>query len=258
MEMETITVDAQGRVGHLTLARPDSLNPLSTQCLEELIAAAGWFDDLDTKVVIVSGQGRAFCAGADLAGFAGPAERSPRDANDTGRRMVEAIEGMRAVTIAAIQGHCVGGGVLLAAACDLRVAASGTRFAIPEVDLGIPLTWGGIPRLVREIGPAMTRELVLTCRPFDASEARELGLVNRVVREDQLGSAVGELAEQLAAKSALTLQATLRSVDDAAEAMVSTADASADADLFVEAIADPESRAVAAEYLAARQKRAQD
>lgn len=255
MDMETLTVDAHGPVGHLTLSRPESLNPLSTQCLEELIAAASWFDDTDARVVIVSGEGRAFCAGADLAGFAGPSDRSPHDANDTGRRMVEAIERMRPVTIAAIQGHCVGGGVLLAVACDLRVAAAGTRFAIPEVDLGIPLTWGGIPRLVREIGPAMTRELVLTCRPFDAAEARELGLVNRVVRDDQLTSVVEELAGELAAKSALTLEATLRSVDEAAESLTSTAGAHADADLFVAAIADPESREVAAAYLAARRSR---
>ena len=70
---------------------------------------------------------------------------------------------MRALTIARIQGWCVGGGLVLAAACDLRLAADTARFSIPEVDLGIPLAWGGIPRLVREIGPALTKELVLTC-----------------------------------------------------------------------------------------------
>ena len=95
--------------------------------------------------------------------------------------MAEAIESMRAITIARIHGHCVGGGCGAGGACDLRVAADTTRFSIPEVDLGIPLAWGGIPRLVREIGPAMTKELVLSCRPFSAEEARGLGFVNRVV-----------------------------------------------------------------------------
>lgn len=254
--MDTLDISIDGPIGHLTLARPDSLNPLSTRCLQELAEAAAWFDDRrEVKVVVVAGQGRAFCAGADLAGFTAPGEIEPRDANDAGRLMVEAVEAMRPVTIAAVHGHCVGGGVLLAAACDLRIAAAGTRFAIPEVDLGIPLTWGGVPRLVREIGPALTRELVLSCRPFDAVEAREIGLVNRVVRQDRLAAEVADLAALLATKSAFTLEATLQAVDSAAESMVSTETAAADADLFVRALADPESRAVATDYLARRRAR---
>lgn len=250
--MDTIEISTDGPIGRLTLARPDSLNPLSTRCLEELAEAARWFDDqAEVRVVIVAGQGRAFCAGADLAGFTapGPPDVRPRDANDAGRLMVEAIERMRPVTIATVHGHCVGGGVLLAVACDLRIAAAGTRFAIPEVDLGIPLTWGGIPRLVREIGPALTRELVLTCRPFDATEAREIGLVNRVVREDRLAAEVDALAGELVAKSAFTSERTLEAVDAAAEAMIPTHGAVGDADLFVAALADPESREVGAAYL---------
>ena len=97
--------------------------------------------DDDVKVVIISGAGRAFSAGADLASFGGPADTLPRAAADAGRRMAEAIEGMEAATIAAVHGHCVGGGVVLAGACDLRIAAESTRFSIPEVDLGIPLAW---------------------------------------------------------------------------------------------------------------------
>jgi enoyl-CoA hydratase/carnithine racemase len=89
-------------------------------------------------------------AGADLSTFAGgPAEREDRD---QGRRMAKAIEEMRAVTIAKMHGWCVGGGLVLAAVCDLRIAAESARFSIPEVDIGIPLAWGAIPRLVREIG----------------------------------------------------------------------------------------------------------
>ena len=86
--------------------------------------------------------------------------------------MAEAMENLSAVSVASIRGHCVGGGVVLAATCDLRIAASDARFSIPEIDLGIPLAWGGIPRLVREVGPALTKELVMTCRPFGADEAR--------------------------------------------------------------------------------------
>ncbi len=251
---ETLAAEADGRIGRLTLNRPDKLNPLSVQCLEELIDAARWFDDRpEVRVVIVSGAGRAFTAGADLASFAPAADDGlRRDGGDTGRRMAEAVEAMRAVTIAAIHGHCVGGGVVLAAACDLRLAAESTRFSIPEVDLGIPLAWGGIPRLVREIGPAMTRELVMTCRPFSAAEAHGLGMVNRVVADGEHVAAAEALACELAAKSAYTLRTTLQAVDAAAEALVSTRFAYNDADALSTGLHDPESRQVAAEYLKAR------
>ena len=249
MDYETITVDVEGPVGTLALNVPAKLNPLSVACLRELADAARWFDGHDqVKAVIVRGNGRAFTAGADLAAFTGGGGVD-RAGADAGRLMAEALTAMKAVTIAAIHGHCVGGGVVLAAACDLRVAAEDVRFVIPEVDLGIPLAWGGIPRLVREIGPAATRDLVMTCRPFGAVEAQALGFVNRVVPDSELDDAVENLARQLAAKSAYTLRATLLAVDAAAEALVPTGGAWNDADSLAAARRDPESREVARRYL---------
>jgi enoyl-CoA hydratase/carnithine racemase len=163
--------------------------------------------------------------------------------------MADAVEAMRAITVARIHGHCVGGGVVLATACDLRVAAATTRFSVPEVALGLPLTWGGVPRLVREIGPSATKDLVLTCRPFDGDEAFRLGLVNRVVPADELDAAVDELVSVLASRSSYTLEATKRRVDAISESMVNTAGAWADADSLVIARRDPESRASATAYL---------
>jgi enoyl-CoA hydratase/carnithine racemase len=156
---------------------------------------------------------------------------------------------MDAITVARIHGYCVGGAVVLAAACDLRVAGETAVFSIPEVDHGIPLAWGGIPRLVREIGPAMTRELVLTCRRFSAAEARELGFLNRVVPDEQLADAVDELVAVLLEKSRMTLLATKRAVDAASEEMLSTAGAWSDADSLMTALTDPESRRSAEAYL---------
>ena len=126
------------------------------------------------------------------------------------------------------------------------------RFSIPEVDLGIPLAWGGIQRLVREIGPAATRELVLTCRPFSAAEAKALGMLNTVAADGEHLVEAQALAENLAAKSRLTLRATLKAVDAAAEALVPTGTAWSDADALINAMHDPESRAVGQEYLRAR------
>lgn len=253
LTFETLECTVDGQIGWLKLNRPEKLNPLSTQCLEELIGAAAWFDGHDDiRVVVVHGAGRAFTAGADLASFGGPTGTLPRSAADAGRRMAEAIEQMQAVTIAAVHGHCIGGGVVLAAACDLRVAAESTNFAIPEVDLGIPLAWGGIQRLVREIGPAATRELVMTCRPFTALEAHVRGMVNTVSADDAYLTDAEELAHKLARKSRLALRATLQAVDAAAEELVSTGTAWSDADSLVNALHDEESRAAAQAYLAAR------
>ena len=253
MDFMTLEVTVSGASARLALNRPDKLNPLSPTTLEELAAAARWLDtQAGVKVVVVEGRGRAFSAGADLAAFSGeePADAGVRrDAADAGRRMADAVEAMRAVTVARIQGHCVGGGVVLAAACDLRVAADTARFSIPEVDLGIPLAWGGIPRLVREIGPAFTKELVMTCRPFSAAEAHELGFVNRVVPEDRLDAEVDGLVATLAAKSALTLLATKRHTDAVTAGMVGQARSWNDADSLVTALHDPESRAAARAYL---------
>lgn len=256
---DTLSVETDGAIGRIWLARPAKLNPLSTAALEELAAAARWFDRIPTvTVVVVGGRGRAFSAGADVSSFAGggasgggrPAGAgAAREAGDAGRRMADAIEAMEAVTVARLHGHCVGGAVVLAAACDLRVAASDTRFSIPEVDLGIPLAWGGIPRLIREIGPAATKDLVMTCRPFGAEEARALGLVTRVTSPEALDSEVDALAAQLAAKATFPVRATKRHVDAVTSAMVGLDRSWSDADSLLTALRDPECRAAATRYL---------
>ena len=255
---ETLRAEVSDGVGRLTLSRPTKLNPLSRLALEEIARAARWFDGRrDVSVVVVGGEGRAFCAGFDLRELSGPADpdASLTDTADLGRLMAEAVGGMRAVTIAAVQGHCVGGGLVLAAACDMRVAADDARFSIPEVDLGIPLAWGGIPRLVRELGPAVTMDLVLTCRPFGAQEALALRFVNRVVPAGSLASEVDSLASSLAAKAPLVLRQTKQQVRAATEALVPTVGATADAFALAAAAADPEARAAAIRYLQARSRR---
>jgi enoyl-CoA hydratase/carnithine racemase len=166
--------------------------------------------------------------------------------------MAEALESMRAVTVAAIHGSCIGGGLVLAAACDLRVAGEGTVFSIPEVDLGIPLAWGGIPRLLREIGPALTRELVMTCRRFDAAEARTAGFLNRVVADDAVISEARALAERVAAKPRSAILATKRHVNAVAAQAMGTANAWSDADGLLAAFMDDEAAAARRRYVESR------
>jgi len=247
---DTIEVSVDGTHGELWLSRPDKLNPLSTQALAELEEAARWFDrHVELKVVVVGGRGRAFSAGADLDSFRGDADRSARE---QGWRTARALEEMRAVTVARLHGWCVGGGLVVAAACDLRVAAASVRFSIPEIDLGIPLAWGGIPRLVREIGPARTKELVMTGRVFDAPEALGAGFLNRVVPDDELDGAVEALVADLVAKPRLSLLATKAHTNAVTESMVGTGRSWADADGLEAGLHDPEGQAARRAYLERR------
>lgn len=257
-EFVGMDVTISGRVGRITFNRPSKLNPLSVEVLQSIAAAARWIDtQREVQVVVISGEGRSFSAGAELSTFSPTPDDdlSIRDRAEIGAQMGDAIEAMRAVVIAKIQGHCIGGAVVLASACDFRVAAESAQFAIPEVDLGIPLTWGGIPRLVREIGAPATRDLVMTCRKFNAREAHSLGLVQRLVPDDQLDTAVEELAEVLANKAALPLLATKRNVDAVTSTMIGRDRTWADADGLVSAIHDEESRAAAMRYLASLAER---
>ena len=241
-------------VATLLLNRPDRLNALSRDLLAEVATASRWLHDTTAiKVVVVRGAGRAFSAGFDLNDFSTLDESgSPRDSADLGRIAAEALTDIRPLTVAAIHGHCVGGGLVLAAACDLRLAADDARFSIPEVDLGIPLAWGGIPRLVRELGPAITKELILTCRPFDADEAHSLRFVNRVVPADQLVAAADQLAAELATKPGFALRATKTHVNAVMDEIAGVGRNANDADTLVAALLDPESRETSRAYLRSR------
>ncbi len=261
MEFSTINVEINGPLGRLTLNRPERLNAMNATMLRELVEAARWFDEQrELRVVIVSGAGRAFCAGADLRESpamealpdSGKSWLYRREAAQYGRRMADAIEQMRATTIVRLHGHIVGGGVVLAAACDLRVAAEDARFSIPEVELGIPLTWGAIPRLVREIGPAMTKELVMTCRPFTPQEAKAMGFVNRVAPLDELDQQVEQLAAEIIAMPSAPVVITKEHVNAVARAMSAGLTAFADGEALLSAITDPESLQARKDYTARR------
>ncbi len=203
---------ADGVVVHLVLDRPEKLNALDEETRRGLQEAVDELADRpDVRVVVLAGAGRAFSAGADLA------ERAPRAADALSRRhasgawqrLLERMERLPQVTVARLHGHVIGGGALLALACDLRVAADDLAFSIPEVAIGLPLTWAGLPRLVREIGLPRTRDLVLTGRRVGSEEAERWGLVQRVVPAADLDAAVDELVAGLLAQPAPPLAMTV-------------------------------------------------
>jgi enoyl-CoA hydratase/carnithine racemase len=216
MTYDTLTIEHDGPIARIWLNRPERRNAVNARALEELAAA---FTDLlqrfDTTVVVLGGRGAAFCAGADrkdpparMAKGSNAGARERRYTSQVGRRAIEAIERVEAITIARLHGYAIGGGLALALACDLRIAAASTIFHIPEVDLGIPLSWGAAPRLAREVGMARAKELILLCDRFDAATAERYGMLNRVVPDDELDAAVDAWAQRLAAKPAWALHMT--------------------------------------------------
>lgn len=248
MAYETITATIEHGIGRLTLNQPDKLNPLGTNTLQDIIDATTWFNKENISVVIISGNGRAFTAGFDLREFTNT-DSTGKVGAVLGREMAEAVDRMKPVTIASLHGYCIGGGVVLASACDLRIASENTTFSIPEVDLGIPLAWGGIPRLVREIGPAMTKELVMTCRPFDAEEAKSLGFINRVVKDADLESQTMNMAEAIRKRPQLVIETTKNQIRAATDDLASTKNAWVGEMLIGAANKDSVARSAAQNYL---------
>ena len=256
---ETITVTYSGAVGHIRLNRPAVRNAFDRGLIDALTSAARWFDDEqeDIKVVILSGEGKSFCAGFDLAQFSPLSNpEAVRSSVDAGRKMVQTIAKMRAITIAAVHGHCIGGGVLLAMACDFRYASACAKFALPETDLGIPLAWAGVPWLTREMGTLFAMEFILTCCEWSAAEAFSRGMLNSVVEPDRLISDVTTLAERLACHSPFILETTKAQFLAAKQDLCSDAHSFADAHLLHSALVDERSKLARKEYLAGRSKKA--
>jgi enoyl-CoA hydratase/carnithine racemase len=213
-----LSLERDGAVLRVWLDRPERRNALDTATLEALTALyLGLQRDFQTRVVVLGGRGPSFCAGADrgsppgserMGASSGAGDRERRYASQIGWRACRAIEECEVVTLARVHGHAVGGGVALALACDFRIAAQGSVFHVPEVDLGLPLTWGATPRLISEVGAARARELILLCDRVDARTAERWGLVHRVVPASRLDAEVDAWARRLAEKPEIAVQMT--------------------------------------------------
>jgi len=246
--METIAINRDEQLPGLvtiTLNRPEKLNAINFRMHAELQQACRELaDDAEARVVIVTGAGRAFSAGADLGGGSSSAsplavantDSSPlreRLRSSAGNRTSAALEGLDQVTIGAVNGLAIGGAVVFLACLDIRLAAESAWFSIPEVDLDIPLTWNALPRLMRELGPARTKELVMTCDRFSSEEALRWGFLNHRVPDADLLPRARGLAEKLLAKDPVSLALTKSTCNALAESMVPAATTHADRDYLV-------------------------
>lgn len=210
-----IKTATDGAVLTVTIDRPAARNALSRAMSVELVAAwVAFRDDPALRVAVITGAGEtAFCAGADLKEVAAfyaamtPIERRDRGEREPGLGGLTRNLDVGKPVIAAINGHCLAGGLEIALACDLRVAAEHATFGLPEVRRGIIPGAGGTQRLPRLIPEAVALELLLTGDPIDATTAHRLGLVNRVVPAAELADAANELAQRIAANAPLAVQA---------------------------------------------------
>jgi enoyl-CoA hydratase/carnithine racemase len=217
-----VTVEKSGNVAVITLNRPEKRNALNYETEKELARIVASFrGDNQTRFIILTGAGSAFCAGVDFSREEATSRFSHGDVNSPrvwemyGHDFNYALENMEQVTIAAINGHCMGAGLLLAMCCDFRISASDALLGIPETKLGVFFTRGSMPRLVTLVGPAKAKELIMTCDNIDAQEAHRIGLVNRVVSREALLPACREMIDKIAARGPLSIRMTKKIINAA-------------------------------------------
>ncbi|WP_372015048.1 enoyl-CoA hydratase/isomerase family protein [Pseudoxanthomonas sp. 10H] len=212
-DMPVLRRDADG-VRILTVDRPDKLNALDRQTLAALDAAfAAAAEDAAVRAIVLTGSGtKAFVAGADIAEMNALTAIEGREFSLLGQRLMRRIERMPKPVLAMVNGYALGGGLELAMACHLRIAADSARLGQPEVNLGLVPGFGGTQRLLRLAGRAAALELCLLGTPVDATRAQQLGLVNRVVPAADLEAETMKLAAQLAASAPLALRGVLDAV----------------------------------------------
>ena len=219
MASDNILCEKDGAVGRLIFNNPARHNAVSLEMWE---AAEQVLHDLsgddEVRVIVVTGAGeKAFVSGADVSKFGD--ERATAEAvahyNVVVARAMQALHEAAKPTIAMIRGYCIGGGVGLAIGCDLRFCAEGSRFGIPAARLGLGYGIDGVGRLVDLVGPAFTKEIFFTARQFSAAEAREMGLINRVVPKEQLESYVREYAGAIGGNAPMTIRTLKATVAEA-------------------------------------------
>jgi enoyl-CoA hydratase len=217
--LEYVKVERDGKVVVLTIDREEKLNALNARVQEEVAEALLSLRGEDHRALVLTGAGeRAFVAGADLGEMKGMSVLEVKRFGELGKRMMEALEGTPVPTIAAVNGYALGGGAELALTCDIRIAAENASFGFPEVTVGIMPGAGGTQRLPRVVGTALARELIFTGRRVSAQEAKEIGLVNRVVPQGEALAAAKEMAREIAANAPVAVRHAKAALDAALSA----------------------------------------
>lgn len=232
--MTFLKLEKRGPVAHVELHRPEKLNALGPEFWDEMAPLFREIDaDRSVRAVVMTGAGRAFTAGLDVPAMMKRLPIQPGGPPDGERQArlhqlirdlqaaITAVERCRVPVIAAIHGPCIGGGVDLICACDVRLAAADAVFGVRETRLAMVADLGTLQRLPRLVGPGIARELVFTGRDFDAEEAARIGLVNRVLSDaEALHAAAFALADAIAANPPLAVQGAKRVMNEAVAAEI--------------------------------------
>ncbi|MDQ2690633.1 MAG: enoyl-CoA hydratase-related protein [Chloroflexota bacterium] len=216
MPYELILTETRGRVGLITLNRPQAMNALNNQLMRELMDALEAFDNEDAVgVMVITGNKKAFAAGADIKEMA---EKSMHDMMDRDHIAVFGrIRAIRKPVIAAVSGWALGGGCEIALSCDMIVASESAIFGQPEINIGVIPGAGGTQRLTRAVGKVVAMEMILNDRRLSAQEAYQFGMVNRVVPVENYLDEALELAAEIAARAPLATRAAKKMINQSFE-----------------------------------------
>lgn len=210
-----VIIEKQGKIAILRINRPEAMNSLDAVMLQAIDAAVDQAAaDPEVGVILFTGEGKAFVAGADIAAMSTMGEDEGMTLGILGQQVFRKIETLEIPTIAAVNGFALGGGCELAMACDMRIASERAKFGQPEVGLGITPGFSGTQRLPRLVGKGKACELILTGDIIQAAEAERIGLVNKVVPPDDLMKEAISLAERILKNAPLAVQYSNRAIKD--------------------------------------------
>ncbi len=203
---ENIKYEVKEGMGLVTISRPKAMNALNEDVLEELLQVFTAIEkDENVKAVILTGEGKAFVAGADIAQMSGLNALQGRNMMILGHKVMNLIESIEKPVIAAVNGFALGGGCELSMACDIRIASEKAKFGQPEVGLGIIPGFGGTQRLARLVGKGMAKYLIMTAEIIPASEAYRIGLVEKIVAPEELMETAETVARTIMSKAPIAI-----------------------------------------------------
>ncbi len=220
MPYELILTEIRGRVGLITLNRPQAMNALNNQLMRELMDALESFDKNDTTgAMVITGNEKAFAAGADIKEMAGKSIHEMMDRDHIA--VFGRIRTIRKPVIAAVSGWALGGGCEIALSCDMIIASESARFGQPEINIGVIPGAGGTQRLTHAVGKAIAMEMILNDRRLTAQEAYQFGMVNRVVPVESYLDEALKLAEEIASRAPVAVRAAKKMINQAYERTLS-------------------------------------
>ena len=213
--MKYLRIKKDGPIATVSIDRPNSMNALSIEVLKEFCTLQEYFrEDLETRVVIFTGEGENFSAGADLKEKAQLSTKLESWRNNFGKPAIKSILEIDQITIAAVNGYCLGGAACIASACDFRIASDKSLLGYPEINLGINLNWLGLPLAVRLIGPAKAKKMVIGGENESAETLLSWGFYDEICDADSLMDHAISMANLYASKSPIAAQMIKRSVNN--------------------------------------------